>query len=368
MPRFIALYLPQFHRIPENDLWWGNGFTEWTNTAKARPLFKKHEQPHIPADFGFYDLRYPEIKELQAALAREAGIEGFCYYHYWFGDGKMLLEKPFNQVLETGKPDYPFCLAWANHSWFKKAWNPDAEGKNIMLIEQTYPGDKDYIAHFNYLLPAFKDRRYIRVNGKLFFIIYDPIGFKDVKHFIELWRELAKTNGLNDFYFVATDADSRNKDACLAKGFDAIHNVDLLNIHHNLSTVKKVWLMINSKWFHRPRVFEYKDAIKYMVIDDCRDRQVIPVIGPNWDHTPRSGYFGTVLKNPDPKYFKEITKRAINIVKDKPKEEQIIIIKSWNEWGEGNYMEPDIKYGRRYVEVLKEAISEFEENGNSELF
>lgn len=358
MARFIALYLPQYHSIPENDKWWGKGFTEWTNVAKARPLFRNHVQPHIPADLGFYDLRYSEIKEAQANLARDAGIEGFCYYHYWFGSGKMLLEKPFQQVVETGKPDFPFCLAWANHSWYKKLWNPDAKGKNILLAEQTYPGDEDYIAHFNYLLPAFKDKRYIRVDGKLFFIIYDAIGFADVKHFMELWRRLAKENGLGDFYFVTTDADSRNKETHLAKGFDAIHNVDLLNVHHHLSMVKKMWLMVNRKWFHRPSVFRYKDAIKHMVIDDCRERQVIPVIGPNWDHTPRSGQFGMVLQNPHPKYFKEIAKRAIDMVKDKPEEERIVIIKSWNEWGEGNYMEPDIEYGHGYLKALREAIEE----------
>lgn len=358
MPRFIAFYLPQYHATPENDEWWGPGFTEWINVAKARALFKGHIQPHLPADLGFYNLLYPEIKEQQAQLAKEAGIEGFCYYHYWFGNGKMILQKPLEQILETEKPDFPFCIAWANHSWYKKNWNPDIKGENVMLVEQTYPGDEDYIAHFNYLLPAFKDKRYIRVNGKLFFIIYITEYFKDVKHFIELWRELAKINGLGDFYFVTTDSDSRNKEKNLSYGFDAIYNSDMLNIHHNLSTIKKIWFLINRKYFHRPTVFQYKDAIKYMIIDDCKNAGVIPLIGPNWDHTPRSGNFGMVLQNPDPKYFKEVAKKAIEIVRDKPTDEQIIMIKSWNEWGEGNYMEPDREYRLGYIHALRDAIKE----------
>lgn len=357
MARIIALYLPQFHPIPENDKWWGPGFTEWTNVAKARPLFKGHVQPHIPADLGFYDLRYPEIKEQQAKLAQEAGIEGFCYYHYWFGNGKVLLDKPFQQIIATQKPDFPFCLAWANHSWYQKLWSPDTKDRDKLLLEQTYPGKDDYIAHFNYLLPAFKDKRYLRVDGRLFFIIYDS-NFSDVSLFMEVWRELAKEHGLDGFYFVTTDADSRNKEQNLAKGFDAIHNVDLKNIHHHQPVIRKIWQMLGRKYLHRPTVFEYKDAIKHMVIDDCRDRQVIPVIGPNWDHTPRSGGYGMVLHNSHPKYFKQIAKRALDIVKDKPKEEQIIIVKSWNEWGEGNYMEPDLQYGHGYIDALREAIEE----------
>ena len=139
MARFIAFYLPQYHIIPENNEWWGPGFTEWTSVARAKPLFRGHKQPHIPADLGFYDLRVPETREAQAQLAKEAGVEGFCYWHYWFGNGKRLLERPFTEVVSSGKPDFPFCLAWANHSWYKKQWDLKAKGKDILLIEQKYP-------------------------------------------------------------------------------------------------------------------------------------------------------------------------------------------------------------------------------------
>ena len=168
--RVLAYYLPQFHPIPENDEWWGKGFTEWTNVGKAKPLFPGHYQPHVPADLGYYDLRVPETREAQAQMAREYGIEGFVYWHYWFGNGKRLLERPFNEVLESGKPDFPFALAWANETW--SGFYHGLRDEKQILIEQTYPGEEDYIAHFNALLPAFKDKRYITCDGKPIFVIY----------------------------------------------------------------------------------------------------------------------------------------------------------------------------------------------------
>lgn len=357
-PRFIALYLPQYHPTPENDGWWGKGFTEWVNVAKARPLFRGHVQPHIPADLGFYDLRLPEVREQQAELAKEAGIEAFCYWHYWFGNGIRLLERPFNEVVETGKPDFPFCLGWANHSWYKKSWDPKAKDGNVLLVKQTYPGTDDYILHFNSLLSAFKDQRYLRIDGKLFFLIFNPIEFDDVENFIHIWRKLARENGLNDFYFVGKDFDSQNKAVILSKGFDAIYNSDTFNIHHKLSNFAKVMYLFQRKILRRPTAFNYRDAIKYMVIDDCINRETIPCISPNWDHSPRSGHNAIILKNSTPELFKKIAKRAIKIVANKPEEEQIVLIKSWNEWGEGNYMEPDMEFGHGYINALKEAIKE----------
>lgn len=354
--RFIAFYLPQYHPIPENDEWWGKGFTEWVNVAKARPLYHGHYQPKIPADLGFYDLRMPEIREAQALLAREAGIEGFCYWHYWFGNGKQLLERPFNEVLESGKPDFPFCLAWANASWANKKW--DKSGDDKVLIKQTYPGEEDYINHFNALLPAFKDKRYIRVDGKILFLLQKPEDNPDMPRFIEVWRKLAQENGLKDFYFVGEDADSRNLKKYLSMGFDAIYNRSNDSIHHHLPLFKKVLLWMCREWLHLPTVFKYKDAIKYMVSEDCKKEEVIPVILPNWDHSPRSGGRAMIYQDCNPKFFKRVAKRAIAMVLQKPIEKRLIIVKSWNEWGEGNYMEPDIKYGKGYIKALSKAIEE----------
>ena len=167
--RVIAFYLPQFHPIPENDEWWGKGFTEWTNTAKAKPLFPGHYQPHVPADLGFYDLRVPETRIAQAEMAKEYGIEGFCYYHYWFA-GKRLLERPFDEVLNSGMPDFPFCLCWANQTW-TGIWHGSPDR---VLIEQTYPGPEDEEVILIICCKAFHDQRYIKVDGKPMFLVYCP--------------------------------------------------------------------------------------------------------------------------------------------------------------------------------------------------
>lgn len=357
-PRIIAYYLPQYHPFTENDKWWGKGFTEWTNVARARKLFPGHDQPHIPADLGFYDLRLPEIRQQQADLAKQAGVEAFCYYEYWFGNGKKLMQRPFEEVVRTGKPDFPFCLCWANHSWYKKLWDPKKKGKDTLLIKQEYPGVSDYKEHFYHLLPAFKDERYVKVNGKIFYVIYDAIGFKDVETFISTWRTLASQNSINDFYFVATDYNSEHKETLLSEGFDAINNVDYINIYHVAHKWEKAIKTILRKYLGIPMIYSYKKAIRYMINPSCKEKDVIPVIVPNWDHTPRSGRKGLVFTKCKPIYFQRLAEYAFNVIKDKPQEEQIVMLKSWNEWGEGNYMEPDIEYGHGYIDALAQAVKD----------
>jgi Glycosyltransferase WbsX len=201
--RLLAYYLPQFHPIPENDRWWGAGFTEWTNVTRAKPLFRGHYQPRLPRDLGFYDLRVPETRERQAELARDAGIEGFCYWHYWFGNGRRILDRPFEEVLNSGKPDFPFCLSWANQTW-SGIWY--GEPKRT-LIEQTYPGPEDEKAHFDWALPAFRDHRYVRIDGKPVFLVYDPHSHPDPTSFIAHWQRLAFENGLPGIHFIAMSND-----------------------------------------------------------------------------------------------------------------------------------------------------------------
>src|SRR5690606_30741117 len=186
----IAFYLPQFHPIKENDEWWGKGFTEWTNVAKAKPMFPGHYQPHIPADLGFYDLRLSEARIAQADLAKKYGISAFCYWHYWFGNGRRILERPFQEVLESGTPDFPFCLAWANETW-SGIWHGNPK---TILVEQVYPGEQDYIDHFNSILPAFKDKRYFKVDGKPLFMVYKPMEIPDLPLFVSTFRRLATEN------------------------------------------------------------------------------------------------------------------------------------------------------------------------------
>ena len=349
--KLVTFYLPQFHPTEVNDKWYGKGFTEWTNVAKAKPLFRGHYEPHIPADLGFYDLRVPEVRREQAAMAEEYGLSAFCYWTYWFGAGKTLLDMPIWEVYKDKSITFPFCLAWANHNWEKKLW--DSKGNNQLIAEQKYLGEKDYTDFFYHMLPLFRDERYFRIDGKLFFTIYAPQDSDEIPKFIDVWRNLAEQEGIGDFYFVGRDSASRAKNKILSTGCDAIYNDNTYDIHHKLPLVKKVVLKPQRFLFKMPTVFQYKDAIKYMVCDDASEENVIPVVVPNWDHSPRSGGNAILLHNCEPKYFEEVLEKAKEAVSNKPKEKQVVIVKAWNEWGEGNHLEPDLRYGRGYLEAIK---------------
>lgn len=351
--QIISFYLPQFHPIPENDEWWGKGFTEWTNVTKAKPLFKGHHQPHLPADLGFYDLRIPEIRNAQAELAKDAGITGFCYWHYWFGNGKRLLEHPFNEVIKTGEPDFPFCLAWANETW-SGIWmgSPDK-----VLIEQEYPGKEDFSNHFYHVLDALKDKRYIRIQNKLLFLIYRPHGFNS-KEFIDIWQNLASKEGLGRMYFVGV-SDYDNPEHYGFDGFvvnsplPVIQRVldKKMNQKHFFEMTKKKLNLIRDK----PTMIYYKDFVNEIKDAPLKDG-IFPVLLPNWDNTPRSGLNGYVVQESTPQLFREHFSKTYNSIKHRPVHDQIIFLKSWNEWAEGNYMEPDQEFGTQYLEALKEEI------------
>lgn len=360
--RVLALYLPQYHPIPENDEWWGKGFTEWTNVGKAKSLFKGHYQPRVPADLGYYDLRVAETRQAQADMARKYGVEGFLYWHYWFGNGKRLIERPFNEVLASGEPDFPFALAWANETW--KGFAHGLNNRNT-LIEQLYPGVEDYTAHFYEVLKAFKDKRYITVDGKPLFMIYKPHQIPDVKKFIELWQQLAVENGLKGIYFVAHHQSRREHgykteqeslEEMLGYGFSAINFVRLNLFLENRSIIDKIVGRINKISRGVPLAYSYKKFTKHFSNDIDRNPKVIPSIIPGWDHTPRSGKEGLVMTNTTPDFFGEHVKEVIDRVKDKKYEERFIFIKSWNEWAEGNYMEPDLRWGHQYLEALARQI------------
>lgn len=378
--RIIAYYLPQFHPIPENDKAWGPGFTEWTNVAKARPLFRGHYQPRIPADLGFYDLRLPEVREQQAQLAHQAGIEGFCYYHYWMGNGKQLLERPFNEVLATGKPDYPFCLAWANHEWTTKTWQNG--GQNKMIAPMVYGGDDDFRAHFNYVLPAFKDKRYITIDDKPIFSIYDPYHFTDITHFMELWRQLAKENGLPGIHFTAmisnTTTIKRQVDGSIKRvmpnldssadlyndilslGFDSITSFgksrgEMKSEGKYMRIVKKQL----HKWlpFLPALRYNYPKVVSHFFSPEDKWENVFPTIMPQWDRTPRAGSEEGIYVNATPDNFQKHIEDAIHIISGKEDQHKIIFMKSWNEWGEGNYVEPDQKYGHGFLNAIYNVIN-----------
>ena len=353
--RLLALYLPQYHPIPENDRWWGKGFTEWTNVGKAKPLFIGHYQPKVPADLGYYDLRLAESRNAQAQLAKQYGIEGFCYWHYWFGNGRQLLERPFNEVLKSGEPDFPFCLAWANHSWEDKQFKKG--GSNKLLIEQVYPGEADYVLHFNTLLPAFKDKRYVKVDGKPLFYVYSPFDIPDVERFIVLWNHLSKQHGLSGIHFVTQTHNVDEIDLLRDKGFDAVNIVRLFHfMKEDYSFIEKVYMKTLKNIFRCGQIVDYGRAAKYFSGKEDKLDYCYPTIIPNWDHSPRSGRSGHILINETPEKFRKHVRSVLGSVFSKEKEHRLIFLRSWNEWGEGNYIEPDLRFGRSFLEVLRSEI------------
>lgn len=365
--RVIAFYLPQFFPIPQNDKWWGPGFTEWTNVAKARPLFRGHWQPHMPSDLGFYDLRVAETRVQQADMARNAGVEAFCYWHYWFGNGERILERPFEEVLSSGEPDFPFCLAWANQSW-TGIWHGSP---NTTLLEQKYPGPDDEKAHYAWASRAFHDPRYLRVDGKPLFVVFAPHDLPSTESFVSHWRQLAEQDGLPGLYFVAISnvykaGVDRYRNSILDP-FDAITPLtpqDYLEnkrrqrsvIDQGIDGIAQISNRVIRTNFKRPRRFDYADMIRLAFEDMPRENRFLPCVLPNWDNTPRSTRRGVVFEGATPKLFTQLLEKALNIVKTRPAEQRLIFIKAWNEWAEGNYVEPDTRYGRAYLEAIRSVV------------
>lgn len=358
----IAYYLPQFHTIPENDEWWGKGFTEWRSVGNAKPLFRGHYQPKVPADLGYYNLLDSSVRDEQVELARKAGVTGFAYWHYWFGNGKQLLEKPFNAVLQTGSPNFPFCLAWANESWKSKVWSDTSGKSHKTLIEQVYPGAEDNEKHFLSCLAAFHDSRYIRYNNQPVFIIYRPFQFEQMSEFISQWNKLVKQHGIAEkFYFIANISNEIEKEDALKLGFDAvtISPMSRCSVIKKYSILEKIRKKILIYLFHRPVVMKYSRAMrKFWKPDFDMQEDVVPFILPNWDHSPRSGMHSFVLHKSTPQLFEKHAKEVLEGVAKK--KNKFCILKSWNEWGEGNYMEPDLKFGQGYIKALRLAIKSIE--------
>lgn len=352
LARVIAMYLPQYHPIPENDNMWGRGFTEWRNVVAAKPLFPGHYQPKLPSELGFYDLRLPEAREAQARLASTHGIEGFCYYHYWFG-GKRLLERPFCEVLASGKPELPFCLCWANETW-SGVWvgKPDE-----VIIEQTYPGPDEHTAHFQALLPAFRDKRYLRVDDKPIFMIYRPMKIPALPAFVALWRKLAREAGLAGIYLIGVNHRNQAWEPG-EHGFDA-------TVAHRLPDTRP-WVsrrqplrrlrFSTQKWLGWPTIYPYADALADPIFDPARSGEWFPTVYPNWDTSARHGSRALVMQGATPELFGAQVRKAVRLVADRPADHRIVILKSWNEWAEGNYVEPDQRYGRGFLEAIRDAV------------
>jgi len=332
--RSIAFYLPQFHPIPENDAWWGAGYTEWTAVRRGRPLFADHYQPHVPADLGHYDLRDPAVRVRQAELARRYGIEGFCYYHYWFA-GRRLLERPFDEVLASGEPDFPFCLCWANQSW-TGIWHgaPDR-----MLVEQTYPGTDDHRQHFACLLVAFRDPRYIRVDGRPLLLIFSPRKLPEPAALLELWRRLAREAGLPGLFVLAV-SHVRRHDTLASLGFDG--TVTMCVPPRRIEAAK-------------PTIYRHDEIVDRLVHVRAPGTVDFPCVSPNWDNAPRTGANGVVLHDSSPALFRQNLVTAHRALAAEPEDRRLIFLKAWNEWGEGNHLEPDRRFGHGFLEQVSKA-------------
>ena len=360
--KIIAYYLPQFYPCEFNDKWYGKGFTEWTNVGKAKPLFPGHYQPRVPADLGYYDLRLPEVAEQQVQLAKEAGVFGFCYWHYWWGEGRMLLNMPAERMLKTGRPDFPFCFGWDNGSWFKKKWDKD-KSKDELIMEMRYPGPQDEIDHFNYCLPFFKDERYIRYDGRPVFYIYGPLGLPDAQAFIKHWNRLLKESGVADsFYFIGQIEGSDYYPILISQGFDAVTTDVASRVGGDRSNF---WYRNYIVWrahfwklgIRIPIVHNYNRIIKRAWVEKYDSKEdFIPFLIPNWDHTARSGGKQMIITGSTPRKFAIVTRKVLEGVKKK--NNKLVFLKSWNEWAEGNYMEPDLRYGKGYIETLGRLVNE----------
>lgn len=332
-------------RVLPNGRTWvrPDGISEITISPEFRPIW------------GITTCGSPRRRQAQADMAREYGVEGFVYWHYWFGNGKRLLERPFNEVLASGEPDFPFALAWANESW--RGFAHGITNRN-MLIEQLYGGVEDYTAHFRAVLPAFRDHRYITVDGKPLFMIYKPLADPEVKVFIATWRELAEKNGLPGIYFVGHEnAPVPNVGAIFSTGVDAVNPLRLVgyfNVRHSFFERQRVKF---DRWRKIPLNYPYERMAAYFLNGDEDTREnVFPSVIPNWDHTPCSGKQGWIVTDSTPELFGKHLREAVEMVRGKAPEHRIILLKSWNEWAEGNYVEPDLKWGRGYLEAIRREV------------
>ncbi len=366
--RLIAFYLPQYHPIPENDEWWGKGFTDWSNVVRSRPRFSGHYQPHIPADLGFCDLRLEETRIAQAKLAAQYGISGFCYYHYWF-NGRMLLDRPFNAVLESGKPDFPFCLCWANENWTRRWDGQDQE----VLIRQDYK-EYDCDQHIDWLDRAFSDPRYIRINGKPLFLIYHSDAIPGIEQKISYWRQLMKNKGYPGIYLCAVKSYQHKLSdyQTIALGFDSV--VDFQPSSKDLPKpdifyfLKAAFNRNLNKIIDRyqlgniiPKqlvtyVYDYRTLVRNAVKKSGSNIITFPCVVPSWDNSARKKFNTTVIHNNDAELYGKWLEEALRKVEQYESDEKIVFINAWNEWAEGCHLEPDLKNGKMFLEATKNAL------------
>lgn len=355
--RALAFYLPQFHPIPENNAWWGPGFTEWRNVAKAQPRFPGHEQPHLPADLGFYDLRLADSRLAQADLARAHGIHGFCYYHYWF-NGRRLLREPIDRVLESGQPDFPFCLCWANENW-TRAW--DGKTRDV-LIGQHY-SDNDDRAHLRWLAPAFADPRYVRIDGKPVFLLYRASQLPDPRRTTDIWREEAGRLGLGELYLCRVECFRGEQTDPASLGFDAAVEFQPDWAIARQPLRRSPWwtwatrLGLSPEVYQSSRVFSYPALVEAALAKPPPGYQRFPGVTPMWDNSARRREGATIFTGSTPELYEQWLRETAARFDPRSPQENLLFINAWNEWAEGNHLEPDQRRGRAYLEATGRALA-----------
>jgi hypothetical protein len=343
-PRIIALYLPQFHPIPENDEWWGKGFTEWDNVRKAKPIFKNHRQPRLPLDNNYYNLMNDNTFTWQVTLAKKYSIDGFCFYHYWF-NGKLLLEKPVEKYLNQKKWNLSFCFSWANEPW-TRSW--DGKNKNI-LIDQCYNGMPDIISHIEYLLPFFSDDRYIKIENKPLFLLYRAANITYLEELINTWNLMAKKAGFNGIYFCETltgfqlEKYSNSTESIVY--MEPMWTIGLKNNFIKLLTALHSPINLN-------RIEDYDRIWKTLLEKENINAQSFPGAFVDWDNSPRKKKKNLVFKGSTPAKFRFYLQKQF--IKAQEYHSPFIFINAWNEWAEGTYLEPDVYYKMEYLEAIRD--------------
>ncbi|MDY6982414.1 MAG: glycoside hydrolase family 99-like domain-containing protein [Pseudomonadota bacterium] len=348
-PRLIAYYLPQFHPTPENDKWWGKGFTEWTNVTKAQPLFNGHYQPHLPTDFGFYDLRVRETRRDQIRTARQYGIDGFCYHYYWFS-GTRILHEPIDDMLADPESDMPFCFCWANENWTRR-W--DAADHEV-LIAQEYRPDDD-INFIKDLVPVFRDPRYIRVDGKPFLIVYRPQHLPDAAKSAAIWREYCREVGIGEIHLCS--ALTHGNEDYRQFGFDSGVEFPPHNLRYDAITRG-----LNYFQEFKGYVFQFETVAKSFLERTYGDGRVFKTVFPSWDNTARTNNRALVVLNGTPENYEYWLASTVDLAAQSRQGDALVFINAWNEWAEGCHLEPDRKYGRGFLEAtlnVKQGLRRF---------
>lgn len=370
--KLIAMYFPQFHAIPENDLWWGRGFTDWSHVRSARPQFEGHYQPRVPLNENYYDLSKLETLRWQVDLARRYGVFGFCHYHYWF-DGKQLLETPTNLMLADPDIQFPFCLSWANETWSRR-W--DGRDHHI-LMEQTHPPTREsWKCHYDYLIRAWTDPRAIKVGGRPLFVIYRPQYIEKIDDMLAFWRELARRDGLPGLYFVFQKQYELPNSSCL-KSFDAVFQFQpfeaIGSSPHKRDNLRQPGLLklfrrlperlqdrlrgLRAKFVKELTYHDYQETWRQIIkIRPDQKLKTFPGAFVDWDNASRYKNRATIFRGATPEKFAAAFAKLVDEMPQRHLPENFIFLNAWNEWSEGAYLEPDSRCGYRYLEAVKAAV------------